>query len=56
MTIKINKRESARSKAQKLAKASAKSKKIDWDKYFGKIDFPVDAVAYQRKLRNEWSK
>ncbi len=54
MTVKINKRESARSKARKLAKATAKSKNIKWDKYFGKISFPVDALAYQKKLRDEW--
>lgn len=56
MAIKINKRESENSKAKKLAKARAKSKKIDWNKYFGKINFRVDALDYQRKLRNEWSK
>jgi hypothetical protein len=54
MVIKIKKRESAKSRAQKLQKASAKSKEIKWDKYFGKIKFPVDALDYQKKVRDEW--
>ena len=56
MITKVGKKESPRTIAQKLKKASAKTKKINWDKYFGKIEFPVDAISYQRKMRNEWSK
>ena len=56
MTVKTSKRESPRSKAQKLTKATSKSKHINWDKYFGKIKFPVDALTYQLKTRDEWSK
>mgnify|MGYP003460309526 CR=1 FL=1 len=56
MVIKVGKKESARIIAQKLKKATAKTKKINWDKYFGKIDFPVDAITYQRKMRDEWGK
>ena len=55
MTVKIKKRESARSKKNKLAKATAKSKNINWDKYFGKINFPIEALSYQKKVRDEWS-
>ena len=56
MIIKIGKKESVRAVTQKLKKSSSKTKKIDWNKYFGKIDFPVNALAYQRKMRNEWGK
>ncbi|MBN8652111.1 MAG: hypothetical protein J0L67_11820 [Cytophagales bacterium] len=56
MTIKISKRESAKTKEKKLAKATSKSKHINWDKYFGKIKFPVDAITYQLKVRDEWGK
>jgi hypothetical protein len=56
MTITINKKEPAHTKARKLAKATAKSKSINWDKYFGKIKFPMNALAYQQKIRNEWGK
>lgn len=55
MTVKINKKESSGSKARKLARATANSKSINWDKYFGKIKFPVNALTYQQKMRNEWS-
>jgi hypothetical protein len=56
MAVRIPKRESTRTKAQKLAKAISKSKHINWDKYFGKIKFPVDAMTYQLKVRDEWGK
>jgi hypothetical protein len=54
--MKVGKKESAKSVAKKLRKVSAKTKKIDWDKYFGKIKFPVDALTYQKKMRDEWDK
>jgi len=56
MAIKIFKGKTTRTKAQKLTKATSKSKHINWDKYFGKIKFPVDALAYQLKVRDEWGK
>jgi hypothetical protein len=31
-----------------------KSKKVDWDKYVGKIKFPKATLAYLQVLRNEW--
>ncbi|MBI1768162.1 MAG: hypothetical protein HY015_08895 [Bacteroidetes bacterium] len=54
MVVKITKKESSKKREDKIRKASAKSKKIDWDKYFGKIDFPVNAITYQQKMRDEW--
>lgn len=56
MTVKISRKDSVKSKAKKVAKATSKSKHINWDKYFGKIKFPVDALAYQTKVRDEWGK
>jgi hypothetical protein len=34
--------------------ASQKKKPIDTKKYFGKIDFGVDGLEYQKKIRSEW--
>lgn len=56
MTIKIGKRESPKKIARKLSKMKSMSKRIHWDKYFGKIKFPVDALTYQQKMRDEWAK
>jgi hypothetical protein len=56
MVMKVGKKESAKSMAKKLKKVSARTKKIEWDKYFGKIKFPVDALTYQKKIRDEWGK
>lgn len=54
--MKVGKKESPKSVAKKLKRVSVKTKKIKWDKYFGKIEFPVDALTYQKKMRDEWSK
>ena len=51
MTVKIGKKESPKKVAGKIRKITSKSKKINWDKYFGKIKFPVDALTYQRRMR-----
>jgi hypothetical protein len=56
MTVRLGKRESPKKIADKLRKIAAKSKKIDWNKYFGRIEFHGDAVALQRKMRDEWAK
>jgi hypothetical protein len=56
MISKIKNQKSPKKIQEKLQKASAKSKKINWDKYFGKINFPVSALSYQQKMRNEWGK
>lgn len=55
MVIRLKKKAANKSLKSKLKKASASTKKIDWDKYVGKIQIPVDALTYQKKLRNEWS-
>jgi hypothetical protein len=37
-----------------IEKDKVTGKKLDWDKFFGKVKFPEDPVQYQRKLRDEW--
>ena len=39
---------------KKLSKIIQKRKPIDLDKYAGKIDFGIDGLEYQLKVRNEW--
>lgn len=56
MTVRIGKKESAEKAARKIRKVTARSKKINWNKYVGKIKFPADALTYQRKVRDEWSR
>jgi hypothetical protein len=56
MAVKIGKKESPKKVAGKSRKLTSRSKKIKWDKYFGKIEFPQAALTYQRKMRDEWAK
>lgn len=37
-----------------LSKLPKKRKAIDVKKYFGKIDFGMDGLEYQLKIRDEW--
>jgi hypothetical protein len=55
MTVRIGKKESPKKVTSKIQKVTSRSKKINWDKYVGKIKFPVDALTYQRKVRDEWA-
>ncbi len=54
MTIKIAKSSTAKQLEDALKKLESSSKGIDLDKYFGKINFEVDGLTYQKKVRNEW--
>jgi hypothetical protein len=56
MTVRIVKKKSSKKAPSKHRKVSARSKRINWDKYFGKIEFPVEALSYQRKARDEWAR
>jgi hypothetical protein len=38
-----------------LSKLTKKLKPIDLDKYAGKINFGIDGLEYQLKVRIEWS-
>ena len=39
---------------EELDKITKKLKPIDVEKYAGKIDFGIDGLEYQLKIRNEW--
>jgi hypothetical protein len=42
------------SKKNTSRKKQVARKKINWDKFFGKITFEIDGVAIQRQMRDEW--
>ncbi|MEO7214795.1 hypothetical protein [Mucilaginibacter sp.] len=52
--IEINKNTTRSELDKELAKLPKKKEPIDLDKYFGKINFGVDGLAYQLKIRDEW--
>lgn len=37
-----------------LSKPKAGRKRINLDKYCGKVNFGMDGLKYQKKVRNEW--
>lgn len=37
-----------------LKKASDSNRKKDISPFFGKINLKIDAIEYQKKMRNEW--
>ena len=47
-------KDSNKKKAPKKRAKLARPKRIDWDKYVGKIKFPDDFLASIRVMRNEW--
>jgi len=51
MTIKASKKTTRKGIKRALAKAISGRKKIDLLKYFGKVDFGMDGLAYQKKIR-----
>lgn len=56
MSVTIHKNDSNKSIRDAIRKvANQKAKKsISLDKYFGKVSFGIDGLAYQKKVRNEW--
>ena len=52
--IEINKTTSRKQLDDALTKLPKKKAPIDLKKYAGKIDFGVDGLEYQLKIRNEW--
>ncbi|MFD2531793.1 hypothetical protein [Gracilimonas halophila] len=56
MTLTINKKDSIKKIREAIEKASSKRKKnkVDIDRYFGKVNFGMDGLEYQKKVRNEW--
>lgn len=50
-----NKKKTAQSIRKAISKAASQKKKLmDTKKYFGKIDFGVEGLEYQKKIRSEW--
>ncbi len=54
MAIEIKKNIDRSQLDEELVKLPKKRKVIDLKKYFGKVDFGVDGLEYQLKIRNEW--
>jgi hypothetical protein len=55
MTVKISKTTTRKEIEKALAKSKSKRKRINLSKYFGRVDFGIDGLTYQKKIRNEWS-
>ncbi|MES2268172.1 MAG: hypothetical protein V4520_15535 [Bacteroidota bacterium] len=52
--IEINKTTTRSELDKALTKLPNKKKPIDLGKYFGKVKFGEDGLAYQLKIRDEW--
>jgi hypothetical protein len=52
--IEISKTTSRRQLDEALIKLPKKKTPIDLKKYFGKVDFGIDGLEYQLKVRDEW--
>lgn len=54
MVVRIKKTTKKEEIDKLLKKLKTKRKKVNLDKYFGKINFGMDGLTYQKKIRNEW--
>ncbi|HVW13784.1 MAG TPA: hypothetical protein VHB54_08185 [Mucilaginibacter sp.] len=52
--IEVDKSKGRTDLDKELHKLTKKKAPINLDKYFGKIDFGVDGLEYQLKVRNDW--
>ncbi|QXV65358.1 hypothetical protein INP83_20180 [Mucilaginibacter sp. 21P] len=52
--IEIDKNTTRSQLDKELNKLATKKEAIDLKKYFGKVKFGEDGLAYQLKTRNEW--
>lgn len=52
--IEVNKTTGRNKLDEELTKLHAKKAPVDLTKYFGKIKFGEDGLAYQLKIRDEW--
>jgi hypothetical protein len=52
--IEVNKTTRRSKLDEELTKLPTKKTPVDLDKYFGKIKFGEDGLAYQLKFRDEW--
>lgn len=57
MALTINKKDSAKVIRETIQKASGRKQKktVDLDRYFGKVNYGVSGLEYQKKIRNEWT-
>ena len=53
-TIRKNDTSKAIQEAIREMKEKRKKKPIDLDRFFGKVNFGVDGLEYQKRIRNEW--
>jgi hypothetical protein len=56
MSLTIHKKDSEKTIRETIRKATERKnrKTVDLDRYFGKVDFGVDGLTYQKKIRDEW--
>lgn len=57
MSVTIDKDQSKKQIEKKIERVSKEKegKRIDAGKYFGKIDFGVDGLTFQKRVRDEWA-
>ena len=51
MIVRVSRKTPKRKIKAALSKISTKKKKINLDKFFGKVNFGVDGLTYQRNVR-----
>lgn len=55
MAASIDKNDATEKIRETIRKAAEKRKKhIDLGRYFGKVNFGVDGLKYQKTIRDEW--
>lgn len=54
MTFEIARTETKEHLKKLLSKYRRTRKRIDLKKYLGTVQFKVDGIEYQRKVRDEW--
>lgn len=56
MTHTIHKKDSEKIIRKTIQKASGRKQKkpVDLDRYFGKVNFGLSGLEYQKKIRDEW--
>ena len=56
MTLTIHKKDSEKTIRDTIRKATERKNKksVNLDRYFGKVDFGIDGLTYQKRIRDEW--
>ena len=55
MSIEVSKKTTRAEVDKALSLMKNKSKQMNIEKYFGKINFGADGLTFQKKVRNEWN-